>query len=431
MDSRLARITPLENRNAGPFVARLPGSKSYTNRALILAAQRTGTTEITGALHSDDTRFLARALDAYEGLSARETADGFRVSREPGPLGAPSHELDVGAAGTPARFLLAFAAGARGPSIVTGNERLRERPMGELLATLGEIGIETECLGQPGCLPVRVHGGEVSSHHWRVDASISSQFLSALLLLAARQNEPVTIEVVGQLVSRPYVAMTLGMMSRCGIRCENHDFERFVVHPSEPEKAVLAVEPDASAATYFLVAAAITGTRVQIEGLGSGSGQGDVALARALEEMGCGLEMGESSIEIEGRELHGIEIDMESMPDAVLSLAIAAALARGETRITNVANLRVKECDRLHAAAAELARLGVETEEGPDWLAIRPTGTLRAARVETYDDHRVAMAFGLLRLIEPGLDLEDPDCVAKSFPGFWDELARFHQHHSG
>lgn len=410
--------------NPEPFEPRLPGSKSYTNRALILAAQRPGTTEIVGALHSDDTRYLAAALDAYGGLAVRETAEGFRVVREPGRLRAPEREVYLGAAGTPARFLLAFAALAEGATTITGNARLSERPMGELLAALEALGIGSECLGQPGCLPVRIHGGTPRGREWRVDAEVSSQFVSALLLLAAAQEGgPIAVTVAGQLASRPYVEMTLGMMRRCGIACEAEG-ERFVVHPSEPICDVIPVEPDASAASYFLVAAAITGTRVLVRGLGAGSAQGDVGLARALERMGCKLEMDDDTIELEGGALRGIEIDMETMPDVVLSLAIAAARAEGTTRITHVGNLRVKESDRLHAAAAELERVGAHTAEGPDFLVIHPAPELKNAQIQTYDDHRVAMAFGLLQLLIPGVELEDPSCVAKSFPTFWDELAR-------
>ncbi|NJL28048.1 MAG: 3-phosphoshikimate 1-carboxyvinyltransferase, partial [Thermoanaerobaculia bacterium] len=276
--------------------------------------------------------------------------------------------------------------------------------------------------------PVRVQGGTPRGREWRVDAGVSSQFVSALLLLAAAQDDgPIEVVVAGELASRPYVEMTLGMMRRCGIVCEDAG-QRFLVHPAEPMSAVIAVEPDASAASYFLVAAAITGTRVRIRGLGAGSAQGDVGLANALERMGCGLAMSEDAIELEGRPLRGIEIDMETMPDVVLSLAIAAARAEGPTRITHVGNLRVKESDRLHAAATELERVGVRTEEGPDFLVIHPSTALRPAQIHTYDDHRVAMAFGLLQLITPGIELEDPSCVAKSFPTFWDELARLQQH---
>ncbi len=425
-------ITPLEWKNTAVFEARVPGSKSYTNRALVLAAQRLGRTDVTGALHCDDTRYLASCLDSFGGLSVEQTDDGFRVERSIDTLGAPDSELFAGAAGTPARFLLSFASGASGTSIVTGNERLCERPMSHLLDALTEAGVRCEPLARPGCLPVRVHGGPPANRTWKINGDVSSQFVSSLILLAAQQKEgPIEVRVPGHLVSRPYVEMTLRMLRDNGITASEPDANRFVIEPAVPTCEVIPVEVDASGMSYFLVAAAITGTRVRIPGIAADSAQGDVGLAFALERMGCSLDFDDSGLELGGGPLRGIDIDMETMPDTVLSLAIAAAVAEGETRITNIANLRVKECDRIHAAATELGRVGIDVEEGEDFLVIRPGGTLQPATVRTYDDHRVAMSFGLLRLLRDGIEIEDPACVAKSFPDFWTELARFKEHHAG
>lgn len=433
MRSNLDRICRLDRTRRETFEARIPGSKSYTNRALLLAAMRHGESVITGALHCDDTRYLAECLDAFDGLAVKSTADGFEVRREPRRLRAPSADLFVGAAGTPARFLLAFAASADGSTVVTGTPRLCERPMDDLLDALGRLGVECECLGNQGCLPVRVHGTLDPSGEWSIHGGVSSQFLSSLLLFASQQPEgPIEIRVTGHLVSRPYVRMTLSMLSEQGIAAEEAAPDRFVVEPAMPRGPKIPIEVDASGMSYFLVAAAITQTSVRIDGIGAGSAQGDVGLAQALADMGCQLEMSDDSLTLHGRPLHGIEVDMETMPDVVLSLAIAAALAEGETRITNIANLRIKECDRISAAATELRRLGIEVEEGDDYLVIRPDGcSIVPARIETYDDHRVAMSFGLLRLLHDGIEIEDPACVAKSFPGYWDELARFVEHHLG
>jgi 3-phosphoshikimate 1-carboxyvinyltransferase len=429
---RCQAITPLSNRASEAFTADIPGSKSYTNRALLIAAQRVGETEITGGLHCDDTEFLASCLDGFHGLEVSKTGQGFQVSRSPGDLGAPDGELYIGAAGTPARFLLAFAAAGRGGATVTGNARLCERPMSDLLDAQKRMGIQTECLQTEGCLPVRVSEGVPQTHEWSIHGGVSSQFLSSLILFAAQQPEgPIEIRVTGHLVSRPYVRMTLRMLAEQGIKAEERGDDLFVVYPGQPTNTEIPVEVDASGMSYFLVAAAITRTRVLIPGIGVKSAQGDVGLARALEQMGCRVEMRDDGLLLEGGPLRGIEVDMETMPDTVLSLAMAAALAEGETRITNIANLRVKECDRIHAAATELGRLGIEAIEGDDYLIIRPGGTIRPAQIRTYDDHRVAMSFGLLRLLYDGIDIEDPDCVAKSFPGFWSELARFHAHHEG
>lgn len=424
-------VEPLGGSNPAPFVPALPGSKSYTNRALILAALRPGATRISGGLHSDDTRYLAQCLDAFEGLSVELTGKdkGFAVLRRPGRLGAPSAELFVGAAGTPARFLLSFAAAAEGSSVVTGDDRLNERPMGDLVDALREFGIRAEYLGTEGCLPVQVTGGRVTKYQWSVDGSVSSQFVSALILLAAQQDAPIEIVTTAQLASRPYVQMTLRMLKDHGIRTEEPGPAQFIIHPGTPAHAEIPVEVDASAMSYFLVAAAITRTRVRIEGIDRTSTQGDVELVHALARMGCQLREEKGALQLEGAPLRGIEIDMQSMPDVALSLAIAAGVAEGETRITNIANLRVKECDRIHAAATELARVGIDAEQGDDYLVIRGGGKLRPAQIETYNDHRVAMSFGLYRLLANGIQIQDPGCVSKSFPNYWQELTRLVSHH--
>jgi 3-phosphoshikimate 1-carboxyvinyltransferase len=426
-------VEALRKTSTVPFVARIPGSKSYTNRALVLAAMRLGVTEVAGGLECDDTQRLAAALASFEGLDIEAVPTGFRVQRTQDQLGAPTHELHMGAAGTPARFLLAFAASAKGATVVTGTPRLCERPMGDILATLRSLGIRCECLGKEGCLPVRVHGAHPNARLWRIHGGVSSQFTSSLLLFAAQQpaGAPITLEIEGHQVSRPYVEMTRALMKVCGITAERVREDAIVVTPARPSVARLPVEVDASGMSYLLAAAAVTGATVEIPGIGGGSAQGDVGLARAFERMGCTVDLGLSSIRITGGALQGIDIDMETMPDVVLTLAAVAARAQGTTRITNIANLRVKECDRIHAAAAELQRLGVEVEEGPDFLVIRPSGALRPAEVHTYDDHRVAMAFSILGLVHEGITIEDPACVAKSFPGFWQELTRFTRHHNG
>jgi len=418
----------LTRTNPERFVAHIPGSKSYTNRALLLAGMRPGSTHVRGGLKCDDTFLLAKALGAFEGLSTSEVEDGFQVERSAETVGAPSGEIHMGAAGTPARFMLGFSASATGATVVTGNERLCERPMGDILDALRATGIQVECLGTDGCLPARVHCGTPEGDTWTISGEVSSQFTSSLVLLASQQaSGPIRIRVTGNVVSRPYVDMTLAMMGQCGIVAER-DGDDIVVTPGRPQHDVIQVEPDASGMSYYLAAAAITGTAVEIPGIGSGSHQGDVGLAKAFERMGCTIEMGDDFIRLKGGKLKGIDIDMETMPDVVLTLAAVAARAEGTTRITNIANLRVKECDRIHATAAELGRMGVDVEEGEDFLVIHP-GPMHAAEIQTYDDHRVAMTFGILGLVVDGVEIEDPACVAKSFPEFWNELTRFRNHH--
>jgi 3-phosphoshikimate 1-carboxyvinyltransferase len=347
-------------------------------------------------------------------------------------VGAPAEPLFIGGAGTPARFLLSFAADVEGVTEITGIPRLCERPMGHILDALGRVGIQIESLGQEGCLPVRVHGGDSGGGAWEVDGSVSSQFVSSLLLHAGRRplgGAPVTVTAPGKLVSRPYVEMTVQIMRAAGIAVDTLGPQSWRVTPGVPTAARIDVETDASGMSYFLGAAAITGSRVVIPGIGRDSKQGDVGLARVLEQMGCEVTIGADTIEIAGRPLKGVEVDMEVMPDTVLTLAAVAAVAEGPTRVTNIANLRLKECDRIHAACAELQRLGVDAVEGDDWLEVRPQGTVRGGRVHTYNDHRVAMSFALLGLVHPGIEIENPKCVGKSFPTFWDEYDRFKRHH--
>jgi 3-phosphoshikimate 1-carboxyvinyltransferase len=426
-------IDPLCHFNRRSFTTKIPGSKSFTNRALIIAAQRMGESRIQGALHSDDTDRLAAGLNSFHGLSVEKSADGYRVRRTSEQLGAPDAPIYIAGAGTPARFLLGFAAMANGETVVTGNARLNERPMGDILRAFDRIGVRYECTERPDVLPVRIVGSRPSTQEWSVSGAVSSQFTSSLLLLASQQDgkQPIQITVHDRLVSRPYVNMTVQMLREVGVPVDVPALDRFVVSPSSIAADLIEIEPDASGMSYLLGAAAITGTSVTIPGIRQNSAQGDVGFARLLERMGCSLSFDAAGLTLSSSGgLTGIEADMDEMPDTVLTLAVVAAFAQGPTRITNVGNLRVKECDRLHAAAAELGRIGVSVEEGPDYLVIRPGGAFNSAEITTYDDHRVAMAFSLVGLIHSGITIENPACVAKSFPSYWDEFARFQNHHA-
>jgi 3-phosphoshikimate 1-carboxyvinyltransferase len=427
------QIKPLSGRSAEVFTARVPGSKSYTNRALLIAASRPGRTQIVNALKSDDTVLLSKALGHIPGLKVEETPEGFSVDRVEEVLRTPPEPLYHGGGGTPARFMLSFVTTLQGRAVVAGNARLSERPMQDLLDAFTGMGVKWRCQGKPGCLPVEIEGGPIQNGAWSVSGAVSSQFLSSLLLLASQMTHLPKVEVTvsGHLVSKPYVDMTLTSLRDAGVRCEHQDYRLFTVYPARPALPRIVVEPDASAMSYFLVAAALTRTRVRIDGIGRRSAQGDVGIAFALEKMGCGLRAEDGFIELEGRPLKGIDLDMETMPDTVLSLAMAAAQADGWSRFTNIANLRVKECDRIHAIAAELKRLGYTEEEAPDAVAIKGGGKATPATVETYDDHRVAMSFSLLGLLHEGISIKDPKCVGKSFPSYWEELDRFYAHHQG
>jgi 3-phosphoshikimate 1-carboxyvinyltransferase len=414
-----------------PYVATIPGSKSYTNRALVLAAQRLGTTVVKNALICDDTLYLAQALDKFDGLTVRREGRDFVVTRSAQNLGAPNEPLFVGGAGTPARLLLSFAVTANGETTITGNTRLCERPMGDLLNTFDQIGIKYRCLSRPGCLPVTISGGRPTSSRWSINGGVSSQFVTSLLLFAAQQQDlaQVDVTVTGEMVSRSYIGMTVAMMRDCGIEVAHDGDRHFEITPARPKSAQITIEVDASGMSYPLTAAAITGSTVTIPGIGRHSVQGDVGLVEAYRRMGCRTTLEEDRIILTGGSLQGIDIDMDTMPDVVLSLAIAATQARSPTRIRNIGNLRVKECDRIAAIANELGRLGIKVEDGPDWLVIHPGQPKRRAEIHTYDDHRVAMAFSLLGLLYDGLTLDDYECVSKSFPDYWNEMTRFIAHH--
>jgi 3-phosphoshikimate 1-carboxyvinyltransferase len=391
-----------------------------------------GETLIRGALHSDDTDRLAAGLDTFEGLSVEKTSDGYRVVRIKPVLGAPREPIYIAGAGTPARFLLGFAAMAEGETVITGNARLNERPMGDILRAFDRMGVRYVCLARPDVLPVRIIGSAPATRDWFISGAVSSQFTSSLLLLAAQQaeGERVRITIEDRLVSRPYVNMTMQMLRETGIAVDSTDPNVLVVTPGKISADVIHIEPDASGMSYYLGAAAVTGTSVTIPGMRATSAQGDIGFAHLLERMGCALSFDANGLTLSSDGcLHGIDADMDEMPDTVLTLAAVAAFADSQTRITNVGNLRVKECDRLHAAATELGRLGVRVDEGPDFLVIHPTKIIKPATIETYDDHRVAMTFSLIGLIHPGIVIENPACVAKSFPSYWHEFVRFQAHH--
>lgn len=424
-------ITGFKTRNPEPFLASVPGSKSFTNRALVIAAHQLGRTVIHNALICDDTIFFSKALSAFGGLDIIQDGNSFIVERSNETIIAPEEAVYFGAAGTPVRLMLSFAASAKGQTLVTGNDRLSERPMKDILDAFDTAGIQYECKGEPGHLPVLMTGGAAKTADWKINGSVSSQFLSSLLIHASQQldKSEVNIEVLNYLVSRPYIEMTLEMMRKVGLKVKEPETNHFNVTPCRSSASDIDVEIDASGMSYILTAALLTQTTVKISGISENSKQGDVGLVDVYKQMGCQVKYEEDAIIFTGAPITGIDIDMEKMPDVVLSLAVAATQASSPVTITNIANLRVKECDRISAGCNELKRLGVEVEEGEDWMRIHPAKTLIPAQVKTYDDHRVAMAFSLLGLITEGISVEEPECVSKSFPGFWEEMQRFVDFH--
>ncbi|MBN2582020.1 MAG: 3-phosphoshikimate 1-carboxyvinyltransferase [Planctomycetes bacterium] len=401
------------------------GSKSLTNRALVAAGLASGRSVLEGCLASDDTRYMAaawRQLGAtvdWDEPSGRITIAGTAGRIAPGP-----QDLFVGNAGTAMRFMTAVVATGQGRYRLDGVSRMRERPIEDLLVALRALGASAVSETGNKCPPVIVQAGGLGGGQVTVSGRISSQYLSGLLLAAPYAARDVEIMIDGRLVSKPYADMTCRLMADFGVEVENEEYRRFyVAAPSRYTARAYAVEPDATAATYFWAAAAMTGGSVTVEGLTADSAQGDVGFVRVLEQMGCRIESSPDGLTVHGPErLRGVTVDLNAMPDTALTLAVAALAAEGPTEILNVANLRVKETDRLAALAAELRKFGAEVDEAEDRLTIRPPAALRGADVATYDDHRMAMSFALAGLKVAGVRISGAECVNKTFPDYFVRL---------
>ena len=419
--SELPDALPIAVRSALDARVRVPGSKSLTNRALLIAALASGTSRLTGGLESDDTRVMRDAL-ARLGCRVAVYGDAWRVPGCDGHLRAPEGPLHVGNSGTTARFLTAAAALADGPVVIDGDARMRERPIADLVEALERLGVRCEMLGEGGCPPVRVLGGGLPGGPARIDARRSSQYVSAVLLAAPYAAKDVTLAFEdGVLVSRPYVELTLQIMRAFGAEARFATGGGLHVAAGRRYSARgYAVEPDASSAAYPFCAAAIAGGRVRVEGIPRDSIQADLGLLDVLERMGCTVVRGEDFAEVRGAPdgLRGIDVDMNDLPDAVLALAVVALFAKGITRIRNVSNLRIKETDRLAALECELRKLGADARAGADELTIVP-GPLLPAEIDTYEDHRIAMAFALAGLRIPGVVIRNPGCVSKTWPEYF------------
>jgi 3-phosphoshikimate 1-carboxyvinyltransferase len=417
---------PLPIRPRGPLAARVrvPGSKSVTNRALLVAALASGTSRLSGGLDSDDTRVMRNALAAL-GCPVETHTGVWQVAGRGGRLAAPAAPLDAGSSGTTARFLTAAAALADGPVVIDGSPRMRERPIRDLASALEQLGARCRILGRDGCPPVRVEGGGLPGGAASIDArTSSSQFVSALLMAAPCAKADVVLTLVGgEVVSRPYVDLTLQVMAAFGAdaRWESRGILRVAAGTGYRARDY-AIEADASAAAYPFCAAAIAGGRVRVDGIDPHSLQPDYRLLAILEKMGCRVSRGPDWAEVEGpRRLLPVDVDMNDLPDAALALAVVALFADGASHIRNVPNLRIKETDRLAALETELRRLGADARAGADDLRIAP-GPLAGACIRTYDDHRMAMAFALAGLRVPGVAIQDPGCVSKTWPGYFEML---------
>jgi 3-phosphoshikimate 1-carboxyvinyltransferase len=409
-------IAPL----AGPLEAtvRVPGSKSVTNRALIIAALANGASTIRNPLFADDPYWLMEALVR---LGIDVVADAGRsevhVKGRCGEIPASDVDLFVGNAGTVARFLPPMLALGRGPYTVDGVPRMRERPVADLVDAMRQLGAPVGYAGEEGRFPLMIEGGGIPGGEARVSGGKSSQFVSGLLLAAPYATRRVTLLAEGR-KEWPYVGITAALMRKFGVGVDTAR-GRFGVAPTIYRARDFEVEPDASGASYFMAAAAVTGGRVKIPGLGSASPQGDLRFAGVLRDMGCRIEITPDFVEVQGPErLKGVEVDMNAFSDTMITLSAIAPFATGPTTIKNIAHTRLQETDRLSAVATELARLGIETKTTPSSIHIIPNKT-RPATVETYGDHRMAMAFAVTGLVAPGIKIRDPGCVTKTFPGYF------------
>jgi len=411
----------------GPLdaVVRVPGSKSITNRALLVATLADGESELRGALASDDTIYMAEALNGLGALVESDEDNAcFRVQGSGGTFSAPEADLFVGNSGTTMRFLTAALPLGHGHYRIDGVPRMRQRPISPLIAALNDLGADARSELDSGCPPIVVQADGLPGGRTRMAGDLSSQYFSALLLSAPYARDGVTIDVRGDLVSKPYLPMTTAVMAAFGVTADldTATWTRFGVRPGQRYSGrVYDIEPDASNASYFFAAAAITGGRVRVDGLGRTSTQGDLGFVEVLRAMGAQVEIGEDFTEVQGPpdgDLRAVDLDLGPISDTAQTLAAIAPFARGTTIIRGVAHARLKETDRVAALAIELRRLGQEVDELPDGLRITPR-PLQPADIETYDDHRMAMSFAVAALRAPGIRLLDPGCVAKTFPDFF------------
>jgi len=409
-------------------VVPIPGSKSHTNRALVCAALAGGTSTLDGVLFAADTEAMMRALAALgvgidtDRLQRRVVVDGGIDRLRPGP-----RQLDLAQSGTTSRFLAAVATLGPGPYVLDGDEQLRARPFGPLVAALRSLGADID--GEH--LPLRIAGGGIRCGRIDVSGSVSSQFLSGLLLAAPGATAPgasgeaeVEIVLSDELVSKPYVDLTIATMAAFGADVNNERYQRFSVAPQPYRPQTVPIEPDASAASYFFAAAAITGGRIRVEGLGRHTVQGDLGFVDILDRMGATVRRGDDWTEVIGSgHLNGVDVDLSDMSDTAQTLAVTASFATSPTRVRGIDFIKNKEIDRVAAVVEELTARGIRAERTPGGFTIYP-GSPSPGTVRTRDDHRMAMSFALLGLVHPGIRLDDPDCVGKTFPNFFAVLDR-------
>ena len=406
-------------------IVNLPGSKSLSNRILLLSMLAEGQTEIHNLLDSDDVRRMVEALEILGIQFEEKRAENLiSVSGTAGKIPVSEATLMLGNAGTAIRPLTAAMTLGHGRFVLDGVTRMRERPIIDLVDGLSQLGANLRCLNDTDCPPVEVIADGLPGGKTRLSGAISSQYLTAILLVAPYAKSEVEIEIIDKLVSVPYVEMTMRLMRHFGVSVNHKDFQTFQIpRQNYQSPGKLYVEGDASTASYFLAGAAITGGSVTVKGCGTESMQGDSRFAEVLEQMGAKVDWGARQVKLTGSTLNGIDVDMNQMPDAAMTLAVTALFASGPTAIRNIYNWRVKETERLKAVSTELRKLGALVEEGHDYLVIHPPTRIKIASINTYDDHRMAMSFSLVACGKSSVTICNPDCVSKTFPDYFEVLA--------
>jgi len=428
VDARGVSSVAITPRGPVEALVRPPASKSLTLRAMAAAAMASGSSTLRGPLQADDTRLMADALGSL-GIDLAWSDAALSVTGCGGKLPARGAALDLGDAGTPLRLLTALCATGRGRFVLDGSEQMRQRPISPLIEALRSLGVRARDIAGTGCPPVEIDADGFPGGSVTLDGETSSQFVSALLMAAPGGGADTLVRARGNLVSRPYVDLTIQMMARFGAVVEQAgEMAWRVDHAALYEARDVSIEADASSASYFMAAAAITGGRIRIGGIPPDSHQGDLVMLPLLSRMGCQVDRSEAEITVEGGPLRGLEADLSDAPDIVPTLAAVALYAAGPTRLHGVAHLRHKESDRLVSAAACVRALGGSAEVGPDSIAIIPPAAgrrgLTGALIDPANDHRLAMAFAVAGLGIPGVRISNPGCVAKSFPGFFDQLGK-------
>jgi 3-phosphoshikimate 1-carboxyvinyltransferase len=404
----------------------LPGSKSLSNRILLLAALAEGTTEVHNLLDSDDIRHMLGAL-AHMGVQVtlNEDKTTATVVGCAGKLNTPNEALFLGNAGTAYRPLTAVLAATEGRFELVGEPRMEERPIGHLVDAMQALGADIQYLKNKDYPPLLINGQKLSGGEVEIDGSISSQFLTALLMAAPLFSGDTVIRIKGELVSKPYIDITTGVMAQFGVQVINDNYQTFTVKGGQVYQSPtrIMVEGDASSASYFIAAAAIAGGEVEINGVGKQSVQGDIGFAKVMEQVGAQIDWYDEKLVVRKGQLKGVDIDANAIPDAAMTLATVALFADGPTAIRNIYNWRVKETDRLSAMATELKKVGAEVVEGHDFIEITPPSTLKLTDIDTYNDHRIAMCFSMVAVGGQEVIINDPGCTAKTFPTYFEVLA--------